>query len=293
MTAQRGLIEVGGRRVEYDARGPAGGDAVVFHTGTPSGGLLFDGWVQAGVARGIRHVAYSRPGYGASDRRPGRTVADCAQDVAAVADELGIGRFYAVGWSGGGPHALACAALLGDRVVAAATLAGVAPYRAEGLNWLAGMGDENVAEFAAAEAGESALTEFLEAAAEEIVGAEADQLREALGGLLTDVDREALTGAVGKYMVQSTDVGLGSGISGWLDDDLAFIADWGFELGAIAAPVTIWQGERDRMVPFAHGPWLAGHVAAARARLLPEEGHLSLVVNRYGDVLDELIAPAE
>ena len=106
------------------------------------------------------------------------------------------------------------------------------------------MGDENVAEFAAAEAGESALTEFLEAAAEEIVGAEADQLREALGGLLTDVDREALTGAVGEYMVQSTDVGLGGGISGWLDDDLAFIADWGFELGAIAAPVTIWQGER-------------------------------------------------
>ena len=128
------------------------------------------------------------------------------------------------------------------------------------------MGDENVAEFAAAEAGEPALSEFLEDAAEEIVGAEADQLRKALGGLLTDVDREVLTGALGEYMVQSTDVGLGGGISGWLDDDLAFIADWGFELGAIAAPVTIWQGEQDRMVPFAHGPWLAGHVAGgARA----------------------------
>ena len=98
---------------------------------------------------------------------------------------------------------------------------------------------------------------------------------------------------MGEYIVQSTDVGLGGGISGWLDDDLAFIADWEFDLGAIAAPVTVWQGEQDRMVPFAHGPWLVAHVARARAQLLPEEGHLSLVVNRYGDVLDELIATAE
>ena len=235
-------------------------------------------------------MAYSRPGYGGSDRRARRTVADCAQDVAAIADELGIERFYTVGWSGGGPHALACAALLGDRVLAAATLAGVAPYRAEGLDWLDGMGDENIEEFASAGAGEVELAAFLETAAKDIVGVDADQLRDALGGLITAVDRAALSGEMGEYMVQSTDIGLGGGISGWLDDDLAFTADWGFELGAITRPVTVWQGRQDRMVPFAHGPWLADHIPGAQARLLPEEGHLSLVVDRYEDVLDELVA---
>ena len=113
---------------------------MIFHTGTPSAGILFEPMVAAGAARGIRHVAYSRPGYAHSDRRPGRTVADCAADVRAIADQLGIGRFYTVGWSGGGPHALACAALLGDRVIAAATLAGVAPRDAEGLGLACGHG---------------------------------------------------------------------------------------------------------------------------------------------------------
>ncbi len=263
---------------------------MVFHTGTPSGGDLFEGWVAAGAQRGLRHVAYSRPGYGGSDRRPGRTVADCAQDVAAIADELEIERFYTVGWSGGGPHALACAAVLGDRVLAAATLAGVAPYRADGLDWLDGMGDENIEEFAAAAAGKVELAAYLESAAAEIVGVVADQLRDALGGLISAVDHAALSGEMGEYMVQSTDVGLGGGTAGWLDDDLAFLADWGFELRAIARPVTVWQGSQDRMVPFAHGRWLAAQIPGAKARLLADEGHLSLVVGRYGAVLDELIA---
>ncbi len=269
-----------------------GGDTVVFHTGTPSAGTLFEGWVRAGVERGIGHLSYSRPGYGDSSRQPGRSVADCARDVEAIADELGIERFYTVGWSGGGPHALACAAALGDRVLSAATLAGVAPHDADELDWLDGMGDENVAEFAAAAAGEVELARFLESAAREIVGVQADQLRDALGGLITDVDRAALNGELGDYMVDSTDVGLGGGISGWLDDDLAFIADWGVSVGSIVCPVTVWQGRQDRMVPFAHGQWLAAQVPGARARLLPEEGHLSLVVGRYGDVLDELVASA-
>lgn len=284
------MIEVGGRRVVYDARGSVGGETVVFHTGTPSGGDLFEGWVAAGAQRGLRHVAYSRPGYGGSDRRPGRTVADCAQDVAAIADELEIERFYTVGWSGGGPHALACAAVLGDRVLAAATLAGVAPYRADGLDWLDGMGDENIEEFAAAAAGKVELAAYLESAAAEIVGVVADQLRDALGGLISAVDHAALSGEMGEYMVQSTDVGLGGGTAGWLDDDLAFLADWGFELRAIARPVTVWQGSQDRMVPSAHGRWLAAQIPGAKARLLADEGHLSLVVGRYGAVLDELIA---
>src|SRR5205814_10345223 len=118
------------------------GRVVVFHPGTPDAGLVFAPLAALGAERGIRHVSYSRPGYGLSERSPGRTVSDCAQDVAAILDALGIERAFMIGQSGGGPHALACAALLGERTIAAATLGGVAPRHAEGLDWYAGMGEE-------------------------------------------------------------------------------------------------------------------------------------------------------
>src|SRR5262249_44218842 len=146
-----------GRALEVQSAGPPEGPAVLFQVGTPAAGILYPPLVELGSERGLRHIAYSRPGYGGSERRRGRTVADCSADVAAVADAFGIERFYTVGWSGGGPHALACAALLGERTIAAATLAGVAPRTAAGLDWTEGMGEENLAEFAATEAGAQAL----------------------------------------------------------------------------------------------------------------------------------------
>src|SRR5580658_9019125 len=119
-----------GRALEVQLAGPDAGPVVMLHTGTPSAGILFEPLVRAGEQRGLRHLAYSRPGYARSDRRPGRTVADCIVDVTSIADHFAIDRLFVVGWSGGGPHALACAALLGERVQAAATIASIAPYGA-------------------------------------------------------------------------------------------------------------------------------------------------------------------
>lgn len=133
------------------------------HTGTPKDGPLFADFVEAGAERGLRHLSYSRPGYGDSDRLPGRRVADCAADVAAIADAFGIESFFVLGWSGGGPHALATAALLPERVRAVATIASVAPCRAEGLDWLEGMGEQNLAEFGAAEVGRTPFGPILRA----------------------------------------------------------------------------------------------------------------------------------
>ncbi|MFI5039393.1 MAG: alpha/beta fold hydrolase [Solirubrobacterales bacterium] len=288
----RETLEVGGRRIEIERSGPDGADAVVFFlTGTPSAGIMFERMVAAGAVRGLRHVAYSRPGYARSDRRPGRTVADCAADVAAIADQLGIDRFYAVGWSGGGPHALACAALLGDRVIATATLAAVAPRDAEGLDWLAGMGEENIQEFGAAESGQ--LISFLDHAAADFRHVTPEQIHQAFGDLVSPVDVASMTGEFAQYLADAVKLALGRGIWGWFDDDLAILHDWGFPLDAIDRPVTIWQGGQDRMVPFDHGRWLADHVAGAKPQLLPDEGHLSLTVGSYGRVLDELLAPAD
>jgi pimeloyl-ACP methyl ester carboxylesterase len=279
-----------GRRLAVEVAGPQDGDVVVFHTGTPSAPRLFAPLVEAGAERELRHVSYSRPGYGDSDRQPGRTIADCAHDVAAIADALGVERFYSTGQSGGGPHALACAALLPDRVYSAATTASVAPYGAEGLDWLAGMGQENLDEFAAQQAGDERLQAFLVEQAEEFGSLTGDQVLAALGDLISDADRAVLTGAFAEHEAAALREALRNGIWGWFDDDKAFFADWGFDLSEIDTPVTIWQGEEDRMVPFAHGKWLAAHVSGAKARLLPGEGHLSLEVGSYGDVLDDLVA---
>ena len=280
-----------GRALAVRAAGPPSGEALVLLTGTPSAGTLVPPVVEAAAARGLRVVSYARPGYGDSDRQPGRSVADCARDVARVAEALGLRRLLVAGWSGGGPHALACAACLPGLVAAAATLAGVAPADAAGLDWTAGMGPENVVELGRARAGESALRPFLEQQAAGLAGATGASLADALGGLVTDVDRAALAGELAEHLAADFREAVRNGVEGWLDDDLAFVRDWGFRLADVAVPVTVWQGAQDLMVPFAHGEWLAASVPGASARLLPGEGHLSLL-SRAGEIVDDLRARA-
>lgn len=277
-----------GRALEYLVGGPAGGTPLVWHNGTPSAALLFAPMVAAAERHGLRLVAYSRAGYGSSTPDPGRRVASVAADTAAVLDELGADRFLTAGWSGGGPHALACAALLPGRCVAAATVAGVAPHDAAGLDWLDGMGEENHKEFAAAAAGVGPLSTYLSAEATGLAAVEGSHVAAALGDLVSEVDRAALTDEFAEYTAAMFRASVSSGIAGWRDDDLAFITDWGFDLGAITTPVSVWQGEQDRMVPYAHGQWLAGALAGATVHLEPSEGHLSLVLNAFDAVVAEL-----
>ncbi|HEX2304039.1 MAG TPA: alpha/beta fold hydrolase [Gaiella sp.] len=278
-----------GRRLEgWASEGPST-SAVLFHVGTPCAGIAYEPLVEETARRECRFVTYSRPGYAGSTRRPGRSVADCVDDVAALARQLGLERLHVVGWSGGGPHALACAVLLPELVGSAATLAGVAPWAAAGLDWLDGMADENRQEFGAAHESGEALERFLESSAEEHGKVTAAGLAEMLGALVTDVDKDALTGAFAEYLASLFRAAVSTGIWGWYDDDLAFTRAWGFSLEDVAVPVTVWQGRQDAMVPYAHGQWLAAHVAGARAMLLEDEGHLSLVA-RFGDVVDHLLA---
>ncbi len=280
----------GGRRLEVELAGPEDGDLLVFQNGTPVAGMVSGPMVEEGAARGIRHLTYSRPGYGDSDRAAGRRVADCAADVEAIADQLGVERFYTAGASGGGPHALATAALLGEQVHSAAILAGVAPYDAEGLDYLEGMGEENHVEFGATLTGPQELEAYLSGEAEELQEVSGAEIEAAFGDLLSGADRAALSGDYAEFGAAGCRAALRNGIWGWFDDDIAFVSDWGIDLGRIAVPVTVWWGGDDRFVPPTHGRWLADHVAGAKAGYVPEEGHLSLELNRYGDVLDGLLA---
>ncbi|HEX6872007.1 MAG TPA: alpha/beta hydrolase [Micromonosporaceae bacterium] len=257
--------------------GDPDGDLVVVHHGTPCSGRLAAWWAADARARGIRLVGYDRPGYGGSTRMPGRRIADAAMDAAAIADALGVDRFRTWGVSGGGPHALACAALLPDRCIAAAAIASVAPYQAAGLDWLDGMGTDNVDEFGAAVAGAATLGPYLTEASREVVAAGPIGLAEALRSLLPPVDVAVLTGEVGSFVYHWMAGGLTDGHLGWLDDDLAVVDAWGFDLGAIPVPVLLVQGRQDLMVPFAHGAWLADQIPGVTTRFTDDDGHLTLL----------------
>jgi len=282
-----------GRNLQVVSAGPEDGRCYLFHSGTPSAANVNPRVIEQTARRGLRFVTFSRPGYAGSTPNPGRSVGDVASDVAVILDALGVDTFICAGQSGGGPHALACAALLPGRVLATATLAGAAPWPAEGIDWLDGMGPENIEEFEASMRGAAALTPVLEREASHLRDVTPEAVATALGGLVSDVDKSVLTGEYAEFMATSFHRAVSNGIEGWRDDDLAFVKPWGFDIASIRTPVAVWQGGEDRMVPLAHGAWLSGHVAGAQSHLLPPEGHLSLSVHRLGDVLDGLLAMAE
>ena len=282
-----------GRTLEFRASGPEDGLALVIQHGTPGSLARFRVFEEQAERRGLRLVTYSRPGYGSSTRQPGRVVADVAADLEAVLDHLGAERCVTLGWSGGGPHALACAALLPSRVAAVASVAGVGPFGQDDLDFMAGMGEENVVEFGAAVAGAGDLTPALRGAAEALRDAEPADLIEAMSTLLPPADRAALDGRNGEDLAAMMTAGLQTGADGWIDDDLAFVAPWGFDPAAIRIPVSVWQGEQDLMVPFAHGRWLAEHIPGAAVHLQPGRGHLSIFFENIDEIFDGLVAAAQ
>ncbi len=282
-----------GRSLEVVSQGSADALPLVFHGGTPLAAVLHPPIVDAAIARGLRFITYSRPGYATSDPMPGRSVADAVGDVVAILEALNADRFVTIGWSGGGPHALACAAMLPDRCAGVATIAGVAPYPADGIDWLAGMGEENVEEFGAALDGEAALSAYLKEEAIGLSQVTATDLDDALGDLVSDIDRASLTGPFAQWAATSFRKAVSTGIAGWRDDDLAFVKPWGFDLARITRPVALWQGSDDRMVPFSHGKWLAAHVPTARSRMLEGEGHLSVGVGAFGRIVEDLVQLAK
>lgn len=289
MTATTRLLALpDGRDLEVLDGGDPDGRVLVLHGGQPSAAVrspLLDG---AAREAGLRLLTTSRPGYGASSPRPGTyRVRDDVDDVEALLDDVGAEEFVTLGWSGGGPRALACAALLPDRCRAATSLAGVAPHDAAGLDWSAGMAPENVAEFGAAEQGPEAYESYLVAELLPVLRTGTDDLAAALGGLVPPVDRQAMVDGMAPWMAETFSRAGAQGVRGVRDDGLAIVAPWGFDLARITVPTAVWQGTEDAMVPVAHGRWLAEHVPGTTAHLLDGEGHLSLVT-RVGEMLDEL-----
>jgi pimeloyl-ACP methyl ester carboxylesterase len=251
----------GGRTLHTYDTGP--GDLPVFwHHGTPNTGAPPAPLFEASKRLGIRWISYDRPGYGGSTPRPGRDIASVAGDVAAVADALGVERFAVMGHSGGGPHALACAALLPERVVCAVTGAGLAPFGAEGLDWFAGMAPSSEESLRAAVAGRVAKERY----------------QAGPGGEpgFTAADWAALNGEW-SWFGSVVGPAIEAGPAALIDDDLAYVAPWGFAPSSITVPVLLLHGGADLMVPSSHSEWLARHIPGAELRLSPGDGHLSVL----------------
>ena len=266
MTTETDLRLSDGRTLHmYDAR-PDGADArlaVFWHHGTPNIGAPPEPLLPAAAQLGIRWVSYDRPGYGGSTPHTGRDVASAAADIASIADALGIDRFAVMGHSGGCPHALACGALLPERILGAVCVAGLAPFHAEGLDWFAGMAASGAAELRAAARGRAALEDFL-------ASTEFDT------ELFTPADHAALSGAW-SWLGAVARKGMEGGQGGMVDDDLAYVTPWGFDPVQVIAPVLFLHGVRDRVVPSSHAEWLARRCRSAELWLRPSEGHISVL----------------
>jgi pimeloyl-ACP methyl ester carboxylesterase len=277
--ALRTLETPDGRTLAYAIWGDRDGFPILSLHGTP--GCRLGRWPHESLYAelGACVVTHDRAGYGRSDRRHGRLVADEADDVRAIADELGFERFGVTGGSGGGPHSLACAALLPERVVRATCVVGVAPLGTPGLEqdeWLAGQDPENIKEFGWAMVGEDVLRRELQAEQERMEERVEDDPSTVLQDFaLSESDRAELERPeVMQIMRESTLEQAVNGVGGWVDDDLAFMQPWGFDLDTISVPVLVRYGRTDVLVPPAHGDWLAANVPGCIVKVDDVAGHL-------------------
>jgi len=266
-----------GRRLSVESLGAPDGKPVFLLHGTPGGR---NGPRPRGIILhrlGIRLISYDRPGYPGSDRLPDRRIADASVDMEAIADYFGIDRFSVVGRSGGGSHALACAALLNKRVICAAALCSLAPYNAQGLDWSAGMVDSNVRAYHDAEANLGALIATLNERAGRVRNNSEGLLKE-LWPELVRPDKDIIGDiALRRIIAQIHVEALRETADGWIDDVIALSRPWGFDLSDITAPVKLWIGSDDVFTPPAHTYWLAERIGSAELDIAPGVAHFGAV----------------
>lgn len=272
-----------GRAFDYSTNNVDSDSAILFHHGTPGDCTAWNSWIKG--INNVRAISASRPGYGLSDRKRGRNVATDIDDQRQLLDHFGVKKFVSIGWSGGGPHALSMTRDL--RNVGVITLAGVGEWGNNDLNFLDGMGPENHEEFGAALAGEGSIEEWMMKNSPGLKSVTGSELISAMGGLIGAADKEALTPEVADEEASVFRRALSLGYYGWLDDDLAFVQSFGFELAKIEKPVLIWQGDDDFMVPREHSNWLAKHIPGSKLNFVPGHGHISLVQIHRSEIMKQ------
>lgn len=273
-----------GRRLSIQVYGDPDGRPVFVLHGTP-GSRLGPHPRSAVLHRlGVQLISFDRPGYGESDRMAGRRVADVAADVLAIADAYGVEKFSVVGRSGGGPHALACAALLPERTTKAAVLVGLAPHGADGLDWFDGMAQSNVIEFTAAATSYADIVAHTKAVAN-AVRANPASLIAKLQAELPDPDRRVVADiGIRSMLIETYAEALRTSDYGWIDDALAFCLPWGFDPATVTVPVLLWHGASDVLSPASHARWLADRIPGAAVVVQAGAAHFGAL-----DVLPDIL----
>ena len=274
-----------GRNLDYISNEVDSKVAILFHHGTPGECTGWQKWLSE--IQGVKAIAASRPGYGLSDRRKGRTVASDIDNGSQILDHFGIESFVSIGWSGGGPHAINMTR--DSRCKGAITLAGVGEWGNADLDFLEGMGPENHEEFGAAVAGESVIEKWMQTNIPAFANVQGSDLIESFGGLIGEADKKALTPEVAEVDAASFRRALSVSYNGWLDDDLAFVQPFGFDLAKVTKPVLVWQGDNDFMVPKAHSEWLAKHIPTAKLNFVPGHGHISLGESYRAEIINQAL----
>jgi pimeloyl-ACP methyl ester carboxylesterase len=277
-----------GRSLTVAEWGDPDGFPVIFLHGTPGSRFVGQANASAYTSVGARVITYDRPGYGGSDRFRGRRVVDSVADVSAIADSLGIGRFAVIGGSWGGPHGLAVAARLPERVTRAACIAGVAPFDMPGFDWFADMDAVNIEELGWALEGEDVLAHEIERVAARMLERVADDPSKVIGDEveLSEADRARMASPeLHEAIRRGINEAFRHGVWGYVDDVLCLIRPWGFEVTEIRVPTRILYGLTDVLVPRQHGEWLAHNVPDAEAVIDDQGGHVpdpNLVTERFG-----------
>jgi pimeloyl-ACP methyl ester carboxylesterase len=197
-------------------------------------------------------ITYDRPGYGGSVRLPGRPAKQAAADVAAIADALELGEFAVVGISGGGPHALAVAAQHRRRISRCATVVGLGPYGVPDLDFYAGMSLE-----------ETGLWRLVEQGAEPVAERVVPELEAWLESLKTGAPMPGLGDWERQMLIEAFDEAFVQGAGGVIDDYLALVRPWEFDVATVTVPTQIMVGREDEAVPPSHGQWLVNHIPGA------------------------------
>lgn len=274
-----------GRILEYATAGPVGGMPLIFNTGSPGSGELFQPLVDAAARSGLRTVVYSRPGFGGSSPQADRRIASAAPDVAELLNALGGERFVTIGWSGGGPHALACAALLAERCAGIACVSSIAPMGTD-LDWFKGMNAGNIEEFSLAATGADAVRPLVERSANDLANLSMADLGKSLT-TRTDLDQGEVV-RFREFLALTFNRSVVNGWHGSMQDLLAFVGPWGFDVASVSVPTSVWHGDSDDLVPASHSEWIAAHIRGARLHILAGETHVSLLPAAYREIIREL-----
>ena len=274
-----------GRHLCYACHGPLDGEPVFLFHGEPGSRLFLPG-LEAVLRQGVRLITVDRPGYGCSDPQPGRSLLDWPQNIASLADELGFERFSILGVSGGGPHALACAYLMPERLKSVAIASSPCPfdYRRATDNLSPG----RLEEFALAREAPDMLRPMVNRAVSRIREQPAAYVTE-LGERLDASDGRLLASAAVSAMY-CADLGeaVRAGGEGWLQEAHLLASPWPFDPADIGMPVRIWHGERDRIAPPRMARLLWRAMRGSELRLARGEGHL-FFFRHFDELLASLV----